>query len=342
VAAVRTADAMRSFLADLDAALERRAFGTSDLDVAAELLEGCCARALAPVDDCLFYHSNVGMAAGFTLTDGRRVVAKVHGPGQTRARLKAVQRVQGRLADAGYPCPRPLGVAHCAHAFVTLEEMRTDGVYRDAHEPGVAETMARALAEQVAITGTVDEVLALTREPIRAQRDPWRDTRHPRFDFEGTREGAEWIDAIAAEALARLRDDPGEIVVGHIDWRVEQMRFTGDRISVAYDWDSLVRDSETTIVGYASRAFPLAWERGGTRLWPTLDEQVAFVDAYEATRGRPFSRAERRAIAAAAAFQSAYGARCEHAVAGPGEEPPPDSQRAGLATQGGSLFDMLG
>jgi hypothetical protein len=120
------------------------------------------------------------------------------------------------------------------------------------------------------------------------------------------------------------------------------MRFTGGRISVAYDWDSLVRDAETTVVGYASRAFPLAWERGATRLWPTLDEQVAFVDAYEATRGRPFSRAERRAIAAAAVFLSAYGARCEHAVAEPGEDPPPDSQRAGLAAQAGSLFDALG
>jgi hypothetical protein len=333
---------MRSYLADFDATLERRAFGTSDLDVAADLLEGCCARALAPVDDCLFYHSNVGMAAGFMLTDGRQVVAKVHGPGQTRARLTAVQRVQGRLADAGYPCPRPLGVAHCAHAFVTLEELRTDGVYRDPHEPGVPETMAHALAEQVAIAGTVADVRALTREPVRAQPDPWRDTGHTRFDFDGTRDGADWIDAIAAEALARLRDDPGEIVVGHIDWRVEQMRFTGDRISVAYDWDSLVRDSETTVVGYASRAFPLAWERGGTRLWPTLDEQVAFVDAYEVARGRPFSLAERRAIAAAAAFQSAYGARCEHAVAEPGEEPHRDSQRAGLATQATSLFEVLG
>jgi hypothetical protein len=332
---------MREHLADNDAALERRAFGTGDLDAAARHLEDCCARTLAPVVECLFYHSSTGMAAGFTLADGRRIVAKVHGTGQTRARLATVQRVQARLADAGYPCPRPLGMAHCAHAFVTMEELREDGSYRDAHDPGVRAAMAEALAEQITITDTVDNVLALTREPLRDQRGLWRDTHHPMFDFDRTRDGAEWIDELAARALAILREDAGAIVVGHIDWRVEQMRFDGDRVSVAYDWDSLVRDSETTIIGYASRAFPLAWERGQGRLWPTLDEQAAFVSEYEAARGRKFTSAERRAVAAAGVFQSAYGARCEHAVAEPGEEPPPESQCAGLAASGAALFDVL-
>jgi hypothetical protein len=338
---VRTADAMRDHLVDTDAGLERRAFGTKDLDLAAELLEGCCARTLAPVDDCLFYQSGSGMAAGFTLVDGRRIVAKVHGPAQTRSRLGAVQRVQARLADAGYPCPRPLGVAHCAHAFVTMEEYRDDGFPRDAHEPGVAEIVGAALAEQVRITAEEPDVRALTREPVRAQRSLWRDTHHPRFDFDSTAAGAEWIDDIAARALEILRDDTGEIVVGHIDWRVEQMRFTGDRLAVAYDWDSLVRDSETTIVGYASRAFTLAWDSGPTALWPTPAEQRAFVDGYEQVRGKRFGDDERRAIAAAAAFQSAYGARCEHAVADPDDEVPETSQRHGLRSQGAEVFTVL-
>jgi hypothetical protein len=119
------------------------------------------------------------------------------------------------------------------------------------------------------------------------------------------------------------------------------MRFADGRVSVAYDWDSLVRDSETTIVGYAARAFPLAWEWGETRLWPTPDEQAAFVAEYETARGRPFSAAERRAVAAAGVFQSAYGARCEHSVAGEADEVPTDSQRAGLAAYGAALFTVL-
>jgi hypothetical protein len=331
---------MRAYLGDDDPLLERRALGTGDLDAAARLLEECCARALAPVEDCLFYRSNVGMVAGLVLTDGRRIVAKVHQPGQTRARLTAAQRVQTHLADAGYPCPRPLGMAHCGHAFVTFEQLREDGGYRDGHDPRVREAMAVALAEQIRLTDEVPEVLALTREPLREQRALWRHNSHPQFDFDATRHGAQWIDELARGALEILRDDPGRTVVGHIDWRVEQMRFDDGRVSVAYDWDSLVRDSETTIVGYAARAFPLAWERGGTRLWPTPQEQLAFVVEYERARGNRFSAAERRAVAAAGVFQSAYGARCEHAVADD-DEVPADSQRGGLAAYGAALFDVL-
>ncbi|HEV7897754.1 MAG TPA: hypothetical protein VGP31_07935 [Planosporangium sp.] len=337
---MRTADAMRAYLGDDDPFLERRALGTGDLDSAAQRLEECCARILAPVEDCLFYRSNVGMVAGLVLADGRRIAAKVHQPSQTRARLATAQRVQAHLADAGYPCPRPLGMAHCGHAFVTFEELREDGAYRDGHDPRVREAMAVALAEQIRLAGEVPEVRALTRESLREQRVLWYHTPYSRFDFDATRRGAEWIDELARRALEILRDDPGRTVVGHTDWRVEQMRFTDGRVSVAYDWDSLARDSETTIVGYAARAFPLAWEQGGTRLWPTPAEQAAFVAEYESVRGRPFSAGERRAVAAAGVFQSAYGARCEHAVAET-DEVPADSQRAGLAAYGAALFDVL-
>ncbi|GAA1815064.1 hypothetical protein GCM10009835_38540 [Planosporangium flavigriseum] len=331
---------MRAYLGDNDPLLERRALGTGNIDAAAALIEECCARTLARVEDCLFYRSNVGMVAGLVLADGRRVAAKVHQPTQTRARLTTTQRVQAHLADAAYPCPRPLAMAHCGHAFVTFEELREDGVYRDGHDSSVRAAMAAALADQVRLAGEVPEVLALTRAPLRDQRALWHHSPHPHFDFDATRTGAEWIDELARRALEILRDDPGRPVVGHTDWRVEQMRFADGRVSVAYDWDSLVWDCETTIVGYAARVFPLAWEWGGTRLWPTPEEQAAFVAEYESARERRFSSAERRAIAAAAVFQSAYGARCEHAVAD-SDEIPASSQRAGLAAYGPALFDVL-
>jgi Phosphotransferase enzyme family len=331
---------MRAFLRDADAALERRTLGTSDLELAAKRLEECCARTLAPVAECLFYRSNVGLVAGLVLVDGRQVVAKVHRPNQTRTRLATVQRVQDHLAGRGYPCPRPVDMAHCEHAFVTFEELCADGGYRDGHDPQVRRAMAESLAEQIRLAADVPDVRALSREPLRGQRMLWRDT-HPMFDFDATRAGAEWIDELAGRALDVLRDDPGRMVVGHTDWRVEQMRFDGGRVTVAYDWDSLVRDAETTIVGYAARAFPLAWERGGTRLWPTPEEQVAFVTEYEGARGQPFSAAERRAVAAAGVFLSAYGARCEHAIAETAETVPPDSQWYGLAESGEALFDLL-
>ncbi len=47
------------------------------------------------------------------------------------------------------------------------------------------------------------------------------------FNFETTAEGAEWIDEVAAETKRVLDGFHGEVVVGHTDWSVDQMRFEG-------------------------------------------------------------------------------------------------------------------
>jgi hypothetical protein len=54
---------------------------------------------------------------------------------------------------------------------------------------------------------------------------------------------------------------------------------------VAYDWDSLIADSEAVIAGLAAAIY----------LYPalaTVTETREFLDAYAAARGRPFSRGE--------------------------------------------------
>ena len=294
----------------------------------------------APVDDCLFYQSNVGMAAGFTLVDGRRIVAKVHDPAQTRSRLAAVQRVQGRLADAGYPCPRPLGMGHCAHAFVTMEELRDDGEYRDGTTRGSRDHGGGARR-------TGEHRRRRTRRPrphprtgprpaftlARHAPSPVRLRQHPRA-------GAEWIDdwprgRWRSCATTWARSSSGTSTGGSS--RCASTPTGSCRVRLGQSRARL-RDDDRRV---RLAGLPARLGRGETRLWPTLDEQVAFVDAYESVRGRPFSGDERRSIAAAGAFQSAYGARCEHAVADPGEDVPEHSQRAGLTAQGDALFTLL-
>ncbi|MCU0687336.1 MAG: hypothetical protein MUF34_34675 [Polyangiaceae bacterium] len=110
------------------------------------------------------------------------------------------------------------------------------------------------------------------------------------FDFDATARGAEWIDDVAA--AARAVAPAGAIVIGHADWRAEHVRFRGDTVAVAYDWDSLARDRETALVGSCAHAFPANWAREGRTQAPTLDEARAFVADYEAARGQPFGRDE--------------------------------------------------
>jgi hypothetical protein len=86
-----------------------------------------------------------------------------------------------------------------------------------------------------------------------AARRPGSDgggARRDRFDFDATSVGAEWIDELAREARPGL--DLGPVVVGHTDWRAENMRFEDDRVTAVYDWESLRLAPEPVFVGAAA------------------------------------------------------------------------------------------
>jgi hypothetical protein len=60
----------------------------------------------------------------------------------------------------------------------------------------------------------------------------WPTPPDERFDFQATRSGAEWIDEIAWQARRRRDHAPkGETLVGHLDWRMEHLRFPGTRLA---------------------------------------------------------------------------------------------------------------
>jgi len=106
-----------------------------------------------------------------------------------------------------------------------------------------------------------------------------------RFDFERTTQGAEWIDALAVRAKGQLH---GSRVLGHCDWRAENMRFLGDEVVAVYDWDSVCCVSEPQLVGSAAHYFTSYSTVEGRRQLPSLDEALAFIDDYEAARGIEF------------------------------------------------------
>ena len=99
-------------------------------------------------------------------------------------------------------------------------------------------------------------------------------------------------------------------MVGHGDWTAKNMRFTGDRISMVYDWDSLQLDDEERLVAAASLTF-LA--DGGPVRVASPDRARAFVDDYDAARPARLKKGQRKRIAAARTYVLAYHARAEYA-----------------------------
>jgi hypothetical protein len=305
---------------------------TSEPAVIAELLEAMCVRRLgAAVADPEFFKASVGIVLGARLTDGRRVVLKLHRPRVSERFLAAVQHVQATLRSAGFAAPAPLGGPFAFGAgTVVMESLEDCGEIADARDAATRRLLASGLADLVARARPLVGLAGLRENPMIVR--PGRvfpDPHDARFDL-GAR-GGEWIDAIATRA-ARACDACGDRVVGHSDWRAEHVRVEAGRLSAVYDWDSLSIAREPIIVGQAAHAFTMDWENPKRQQLPTLAEALGFIADYQGARGTAFSRAERRAARAALVSTMAYCARCEHS----------DASRAGAtAVRDGSARAFL-
>ncbi len=46
-------------------------------------------------------------------------------------------------------------------------------------------------------------------------------------------------------------------MIGHGDWYAGNLRFSGDQLIVAHDWDSVITESEAVLVGFAAALYPV-------------------------------------------------------------------------------------
>jgi hypothetical protein len=331
-----TEQTVREWLADDELPLIVRELFTDVTPggVAAELREIEVSLLGGAIERTEMFGAGVGCVHGGRLPDGRRAVVKLHAPRVAVPFLEAMQEVQRHLAADGFPCPEPLGgPTRFDRGTAVAESLLDRGSDADAHDPAVRRVMAAVLAWLVERCRPLVGSEALREHPMRAAPGAlWPVPHEPRFDFEATSAGAEWIDRIAAEALAVPA--AGEWVVGHADWRVEHMRFDGGAVTAVYDWDSVRIDREPALVGAAAYAFTANWSRTDLVYLPTLEEALAFVADYEQARGARFTAAEHRAARASLVYMMGYSARCGHSDAltdmgrhPPRPGPPPEIQK---------------
>jgi hypothetical protein len=91
-------------------------------------------------------------------------------------------------------------------------------------------------------------------------------------------------------------------VVGHGDWHPENLRWKGRELVAVHDWDSVIRQSEAAVAGFAAVSF-----RGLEGLAAHADI-MAFLDAYQQARGRRWSADEYAVCWAAGLWQRAFDA----------------------------------
>jgi hypothetical protein len=294
--------------------LERITLERGEPDEIASVLCDFVAARLSPVSTGIFYKRGTGIVVGLQLKDSRRIVLKVHRywGGLTRDHLVAVMDLQTSLANMGLPAPRPLlSPEGLRNALVTVEEYM-EGEFADGHKPNVRRSIAESLQSLVMAARSLSAVDGIgvavlfdySRVPL------WPGPHNLRFDFYASSDGAEWIDLLARKSREFLKDNDTSLVIGHLDWRADNLGFVNGVCAVIYDWDSVALASEPVLVGSAAAAFTAGW---ATKLpLPSVDEMTQFVKDYEIARGRSFDSDEREIIDAANLLQCAYGARCQH------------------------------
>ena len=284
-------------------------FGTSDPGAIAREIDRFCRDELGGrVARTLFHEASQGSVTAVELGDGRRVVVKAHRPDEDLARLHELVRVQMHLASRGrYATTVCGGPAPLGRGLGIVEALVEEGVTRDGHEATVRAALARGLHAIVVACRPLVAGSTLGRHYLADLPAHGLWPAQQAEEFAARAAGADFIDEVARAARARMAP-AGELVIGHGDWRVQHVRFAGDRIVAAFDWAGLCREWEPALVGFTAFAFCIDWTRTPLPT-STIDDARGFVADYEAARGRAFSSDERRLCGAVFAYSYATMAR---------------------------------
>lgn len=276
---------------------------------AASLAAWCDEYLGSPVTGELFRSGHLASVIGARLADGREVVVKVR---PAALRTAACAEVQRCLFESGYPCPQPLTGPAPLDGYEATAESYVPGEATLPDSGRAAQPFAAALAQLVDLAPRPEHVPSLAPAPAWTAWNhdqgglwPWPDDQDVNLNEV---QGPGWIDAAGQAARQRLLDGHDRAVIGHGDWFTDNLRWHGNRLLVAYDWDSLIADSEPVIAGLAAAIYPMP---------ATVTETRDFLAAYAVARGRPFSCGELQRCWAAGVWTRAFDAKKEYAAGRP-------------------------
>ena len=272
----------------------------------------CEQRLGSAISEVLFETGSLSAVTGLRLADRREVVVKVR---RCAPRLNAAYLVQRHVRRCGYPAPEPLvppvpvGAADCASA-----EQLVGGGAIGGRGRGDAERSAEALAWLLRIAPAIADVGDLSPAP------PWVAWDHAGPGLwpapDGRPEGLNtvavpgWLDEAGLRARERLGRYRAPRVIGHGDWHADNVLWSGSKLLVVHDWDSVVHQPEAVVAGVAAAIFPAS---GACWQPATIAESEEFLDAYLRARSGPWAQDDIQAFWAATVWTRAFDAKEEPA-----------------------------
>ncbi len=255
----------------------------------------------------LFERRSLSTVVGLRLADGREAVVKAR---EDEGRAESCVAAQARLAERGFPCPRPLTPVTAVDGLaVHAEEFRPGGEVLAGDSPDVAERYAVVFARLMAELATVTVAPPLPN-PRWVRWDHRDRGLWPAIGFLDERDQSvvpAHLVETATRARRRLLAADLPRVLGHADFEAQNLRWHDDGIGAVHDWDSLAWQPEAALAGAASGAFANASP-------PTLapvGSSAAFLAAYQDLRGRRFTEEEQEIAWAASLWPALHNARWE-------------------------------
>ena len=255
----------------------------------------------------LFRVQQISMVFGLRLAGGTEVVVKARADD---GRAVSCVAAQARLAERGFPCPRPLTpVTGAGSLAVHAEEFRPGGEVLYGDSPDAAARYAEVFAWLMA------ELAGVTVAPPLAN-PPWVRWDHtdpgvwPAIGCLDNRDQSAvpaYVGDTAGRARRRILAAGLPCVLGHADFEAQNLRWHGREVWAVHDWDSLAWQPEAALAGAASGAFASA----GPPMLAPIESSEAFLAAYQDLRGRRFTAVEQQIAWAASLWTAAYNAREE-------------------------------
>lgn len=245
----------------------------------------------APLKHVLFRSGHLSEVVGVELLSGLHVVVKAR---PFQARIAGCLRVQAELARVGFPCPQPLTGATRVRGLTITAETAVPGGSLLPPEEGAA-PFAALLSRLIKSAPSPASVPNLTPSP------PWTGWDHPGLrlwpdlDDHGHDlnivTGPEWLDDAARRVRERLTSTPGRAFIGHGDWESQNIRWVDRDPLVVHDWDSVIAQPETAIVGLAAAVWPAD---GRPEHTASVAQTADFITSYQHFAGREWGTSEIR------------------------------------------------